>query len=54
MKQPVWLVAFACKARGFCPSGMGRRMCDGAALLVDELSAVVSHVGRGWVGFRAG
>ena len=30
------LVAFACKARGFCPSCMGRRMCEGAARLVDE------------------
>ena len=27
-------VPFACKSRGFCPSCMGRRMAEGAALLV--------------------
>jgi len=32
-------VPFACKSRGFCPSCMGRRMAEGAALLV------VSRVG---------
>ncbi len=27
------LVPFACRGRGFCPSCMGRRMAEGAALL---------------------
>jgi hypothetical protein len=31
------LVAFSCKGRGFCPSCGGRRMCETAALLVDEI-----------------
>ena len=29
-------VPFACKSRGICPSCMGRRMCETAALLVDH------------------
>ena len=32
------LVAFSCKGRGFCPSCGGRRMCELAAFLVDEVS----------------
>jgi len=28
---------FPCKGRGFCPSCMGRRMAEGAALLVDHV-----------------
>lgn len=40
-------VAFSCKARGFCPSCMGRRMADTAAHLVDN---VFPHVPvRQWV-----
>ena len=35
------LVAFSCKGRGFCPSCGGRRMCELAAFLVDE---VIPHV----------
>ena len=31
------LVAFSCKGRGFCPSCGGRRMCELAAFLVDEV-----------------
>ena len=31
------IVAFTCKARGFCPSCMGRRMADTAARLTDEV-----------------
>jgi Putative transposase/Transposase zinc-binding domain len=30
-------VAFSCKRRGFCPSCVGRRMCDFAAHLVDRV-----------------
>ncbi len=30
-------VPFSCKGRGFCPSCMGRRMAEGAALLVDHV-----------------
>jgi hypothetical protein len=29
-------VPLACKIRGICPSCMGRRMCETAALLVDH------------------
>ena len=31
------LVAFACKGRGICPSCMGRRMCQTAANLVENV-----------------
>jgi len=31
------LVAFSCKGRGFCPSCMGRRMCQTAANLIDHV-----------------
>ena len=31
------LVAFSCRGRGFCPSCGGRRMCELAAFLVDEV-----------------
>jgi Transposase zinc-binding domain len=30
------LVSFACKGRGFCPSCMGRRMCQTAANLIER------------------
>ena len=41
------VVAFACKRRGFCPSCLGRRMCDFAAHLRDH---VMPHVPvRQWV-----
>jgi transposase-like zinc-binding protein/putative transposase len=41
------LVAFSCKRRGFCPSCLGRRMCDFAAYLRDH---VMPHVPvRQWV-----
>ena len=41
------LVAFSCKARGFCPSCMGRRMAQTAANLIEE---VLPKVGlRQWV-----
>ena len=30
-------VPFSCKSRGCCPSCMGRRMAEGAALLVDHV-----------------
>ena len=41
------VVAFACKRRGFCPSCLGRRMCDFAANLRDY---VMPHVPvRQWV-----
>ena len=30
-------VPLSCKGRGFCPSCMGRRMAEGAALLVDHV-----------------
>jgi len=40
-------VAFSCKGRGFCPSCMGRRMCETAAHLIDD---VLPEVGlRQWV-----
>ena len=40
-------VAFSCQRRGFCPSCMGRRMCDFAARLTDR---VIPHVPvRQWV-----
>jgi Transposase zinc-binding domain/Putative transposase len=40
-------VAFSCQRRGFCPSCIGRRMCDFAARLVTD---VVPHVPvRQWV-----
>ena len=40
-------VPFACKNRGVCPSCMGRRMCETAALLVDERLPAVPY--RQWV-----
>ena len=41
------VVAFSCKRRGFCPSCLGRRMCDFAAYLRDH---VMPHVPvRQWV-----
>jgi hypothetical protein len=40
-------VPFACKGRGFCPSCMGRRMAEGAALLVDHVLPAVGY--RQWV-----
>jgi hypothetical protein len=41
------VVAFACKRRSFCPSCLGRRMCDFAAHLRDD---VIPHVPvRQWV-----
>jgi len=40
-------VAFSCQRRGFCPSCIGRRMCDFAARLADQ---VMPHVPvRQWV-----
>ncbi len=41
------LVPFACRGRGFCPSCMGRRMAEGAALLVDHVLPAVGY--RQWV-----
>ena len=41
------LVPFACKGRGCCPSCMGRRMAEGAALLVDHVLPAVGY--RQWV-----
>ena len=35
------LVAFSCKRRGFCPSCLGRRMCDFAAHLRDHVMPTV-------------
>jgi hypothetical protein len=40
-------VPFSCKGRGFCPSCMGRRMSEGAALLVDRLLPRCGY--RQWV-----
>jgi len=40
-------VPFSCKGRGFCPSCMGRRMAEGAALLVDHVLPAVGY--RLWV-----
>ena len=40
-------VPFSCKNRGFCPSCMGRRMAEGAALLVDHVLPAVGY--RQWV-----
>jgi len=40
-------VPFPCKGRGFCPSCMGRRMAEGAALLVDHVLPAVGY--RQWV-----
>jgi hypothetical protein len=40
-------VPFPCKGRGFCPSCMGRRMAEGAALLVDHVLPEVGY--RQWV-----
>ena len=40
-------VPFACKNRGCCPSCMGRRMAEGAALLVDHVLPAVGY--RQWV-----
>ena len=40
-------VPFACKGRGCCPSCMGRRMAEGAALLVDHVLPAVGY--RQWV-----
>ena len=33
----LWLVAFSCKGRGFCPSCMGRRMNVTAANLIERV-----------------
>ena len=41
------LVAFSCKRRGFCPSCLGRRMCDFAAHLRDHVMPRVPV--RQWV-----
>src|SRR5207247_9332213 len=41
------LVAFSCKGRGFCPSCMGRRMCQTAANLVEHVLPAVPF--RQWV-----
>ena len=41
------LVAFRCKGRGFCPSCMGRRMCQTAANLIDHVLPVAPL--RQWV-----
>lgn len=41
------LVAFSCKRRGFCPSCLGRRMCDFAAHLPDYVMPLVPV--RQWV-----
>jgi len=41
------LVAFSCKGRGFCPSCMGRRMCQTAANLVEHVLPSVPL--RQWV-----
>jgi hypothetical protein len=41
------LVAFSCKGRGFCPSCMGRRMCQTAANLVEHVLPKVPL--RQWV-----
>ncbi len=41
------LVAFSCKKRGLCPSCGGRRMCDTAAHLVDNIFPIVPV--RQWV-----
>jgi hypothetical protein len=40
-------VPFSCKGRGVCPSCMGRRMAEGAALLVDTVLPPVRY--RQWV-----
>ncbi|MBM4247825.1 MAG: transposase, partial [Deltaproteobacteria bacterium] len=40
-------VPFSCKVRGFCPSCLGRRMSEGAALLVDRLLPRCGY--RQWV-----
>jgi hypothetical protein len=40
-------VPFSCKSRGCCPSCMGRRMAEGAALLVDHVLPAVGY--RQWV-----
>jgi len=39
-------VPFSCKSRGCCPSCMGRRMAEGAALLVDHVLPAVGY--RQW------
>ena len=36
-------VPFSCKGRGFCPSCMGRRMAEGAALMVDHVLPAVGY-----------
>lgn len=41
------VVAFSCKRRGFCPGCMGRRMCDTAARLTDEVLPRVPGTERG-------
>ena len=40
-------VPFSCKSRGCCPSCMGRRMAEGAALLVEHVLPAVGY--RQWV-----
>ncbi|MBC8285632.1 MAG: transposase [Nitrospinae bacterium] len=42
-----FLLGFSCKGRGFCPSCIGRRMAEHAALLVDYVLPVVPM--RQWV-----
>jgi len=39
-------VPFSCKGRRFCPSCMGRRMAEGAALMVDHVLPAVGY--RQW------
>ena len=36
-------VPFSCKGRGYCPSCMGRRMAECAALLVDHVLPAVGY-----------
>ena len=38
-----YLVAFSCKARGFCPSCQSKRQAEFAAFLTDEVLAPVPH-----------
>jgi hypothetical protein len=41
------LVAFSCKGRGFCPSCLGRRMCQTAENLVESTSCRPCLSGNG-------
>jgi hypothetical protein len=47
-------VPFACRGRGFCPSCMGRRMAEGAALLVDHVLPAVRFSFQGPLAVRLG